>query len=351
MGFPMKKWFLFSLVMAAFLSGCSDTPAQSESGSSTTYIAMNTEMKLTVFGENSDAEQQALANAVAEINRLDALLSRHNEDSTISAINRSNGAPVNADEEVMDLLKAGVQYSKDTGGALDITVAPIMDAWNFTGEHPRVPSQEELDQLLAHVGNDRIVFGNGTVTLEQGMAIDLGGIAKGYASDRLSHVLEESDIKSAMVSLGGNVYVHGRKPDGSLWRIAVEDPNNSGSYFGILHVADQFAITSGGYQRYFEKNGTTYYHIIDPKTGDVARNGLVSVTIVCNNGTMGDALSTALFVMGYDAAVDFWKHYEIDFDMILVDDTGHIYLTEGLKDCFEPYPTEQNYEYTFLTKN
>ena len=212
---------------------------------------------------------------------------------------------------MITLLKKGVQYSKDTNGALDITVAPIMDAWNFTGAHPRVPSREELDKLLLHVGDERIAFGNGTVTLEDGMAIDLGGIAKGYASDCLSQVLNTSGIDSAMVSLGGNVYVlRHHTPDGSLWRIAVEDPNNSGSYFGILNVADKFAITSGGYQRYFEENGTTYYHIIDPKTGDVARNGLVSVTVVCDNGTMGDALSTALFVMGYDAAVEFWKNYE-----------------------------------------
>ena len=345
----MKKWFFFPLLTALLLSGCAPTAPQ-EQGSSTTYIAMNTEIKLTVFGENSEEEQQALANAVAEINRLDKLLSRHNEDSAISAINHSSGAPVEADEEVITLLKKGVQYSKDTNGALDITVAPIMDAWNFTGAHPRVPSREELDKLLLHVGDERIAFGNGTVTLEDGMAIDLGGIAKGYASDCLSQVLNTSGIDSAMVSLGGNVYVHGTKPDGSLWRIAVEDPNNSGSYFGILNVADKFAITSGGYQRYFEENGTTYYHIIDPKTGDVARNGLVSVTVVCDNGTMGDALSTALFVMGYDAAVEFWKNYETEFDMILMDDTGHVYLTEGLKDCFEPSSTEQNYEYTFLSK-
>ncbi len=115
------------------------------------------------------------------------------------------------------------------------------------------------------MGDERIVFGSGTVTLEPGMAVDLGGIAKGYASDRLAELFAADGVSSAMVSLGGNVYVRGTKRDGSLWRVAIEDPNDTAAYLGVLSLQDRFIITSGGYQRYFERDGVTYYHIIDPK--------------------------------------------------------------------------------------
>ncbi len=343
----MKKQVFLLPLLLLLLCGCQQAPQES----STQVYAMDTMMDLTVYASTSEAGEQALHAAETEIYRLDALLSRHDESSAVSAINKSNGTPVAADEEVLSLLKTSVDYFQQTNGAFDVTVAPIMDAWNFTGETPRVPSRQELDQLLTLVGSDRIVFGDGTVTLEEGMAVDLGGIAKGYASDRLAAVFEENGVDSAMVSLGGNVYARGTRPDGNPWRIAVQDPNDPSAYLGVLLLTDKYAITSGGYQRYFEQDGVTYYHIIDPKTGDVARNGLTSVTIVCDSGTMGDALSTALFVMGYDNAVSFWQSYSTDFDMILVDEAGTVYLTEGLKDCFDSSLAEHEYEYVYLTKN
>ena len=344
---PMKKQVFLLPLLLLLLCGCQQAPQES----STQVYAMDTMMDLTVYASTSEAGEQALHAAETEIYRLDALLSRHDESSAVSAINKSNGTPVAADEEVLSLLKTSVDYFQQTNGAFDVTVAPIMDAWNFTGETPRVPSRQELDQLLTLVGSDRIVFGDGTVTLEESMAVDLGGIAKGYASDRLAAVFEENGVDSAMVSLGGNVYARGTRPDGNPWRIAVQDPNDPSAYLGVLLLTDKYAITSGGYQRYFEQDGVVYYHIIDPKTGDVARSGLTSATVICTNGTMGDALSTALFVMGYDRAVEFWKTYETDFDMILVDEDGTVYLTEGLKDRFDPSAAEHDYEYVHLSKN
>ena len=343
----MKKTFLFLPLSLLLLCGCANSEAASCVQDQ--LFAMDTVMDFTIYAGSDDSAQQADDAAKAEIERLDALLSRQDENSAIAAINRSGGAPVSADSETLALLKTAVGYSTMTDGAFSVTVAPIMDAWNFTGDNPRVPSRTELDALLQDVGDERISFGDGTVTLEEGMAVDLGGIAKGYASDRLAALFEENGISSAMVSLGGNVYVRGSKPDGSPWRVAVEDPYDPGNYLGVLSLSDRFAITSGGYQRYFEQGGITYYHIIDPKTGDVARSGLSSVTIVCESGTMGDALSTALFVMGYDKAVDFWNTSGLQFDMILADDQGHIYLTEGLKDCFDASLAEHDYEYTYLT--
>ena len=339
----MKRWFfLLSVFAACLLCGCTAKPQEAQ------IFAMDTVIDIAVYGSGA---QNTLRAVREEISRLDSTLSRHDSASAVSALNRSAGSPAAVDGELYALLQTAVGYTADTDGCFDISVAPVMDAWDFTGDAPRVPSREELDALTARVGSERIRFDGGTVTLPEGMAVDLGGIAKGYASDRIAALLTERGVTSARVSLGGNVYVHGTKPDGTPWRVGVEDPNDPGAFLGVVLLADRFAITSGGYQRYFEQDGVTYYHILDPKTGNVARSGLTSVTILCGSGTMGDAFSTALFVMGLDKAVDFWKTYPVDFDMILADDSGHVYVTEGLRDSFDTSLAEHAYEYIYLTKD
>ena len=160
--------------------------------------------------------------------------------------------------------------------------------------------------------------------------MDLGGIAKGYTAQRVLSVLETAGVDSAVISLGGNVGTLGRKPDGSLWTVAVEDPAQSGEYLATLSLdGGYYAITSGAYQRYFEENGVRYHHIIDPKTGAPADTDLQSVTIVSQDGTQADALSTALFVKGFDEAVAFWRAHADAFEMVLVTDT-ELYATSGL---------------------
>lgn len=171
-----------------------------------------------------------------------------------------------------------------------------------------------------------------------GMEIDLGGIAKGYTSSRIMEIFKDYDIDSGLVNLGGNVQAYGTKTDGSNWRVAIKNPDtaddDTDDYIGILSIADKAVITSGGYERYFEQDGKTYHHIIDPSTGYPAENGLVSVTIVSDDGTLADGLSTSLFIMGKDKAVEFWKVHSDEFDAVLVADDGTIYVTEGIKDSF-----------------
>ena len=166
--------------------------------------------------------------------------------------------------------------------------------------------------------------------------IDTGGIGKGYASERVYEIMKKNGVTSAVVSLGGNVMTIGQKPDGSKWKVAIEDPFNSGGseYAGVIQLADKYAITSGGYQRYFEKNGRTYIHIMDPATGQPVENDLSSVTIISDSGTEGDALSTALYVMGLDKAIDFWKNSELDFDIILISSDKQIYISKSISSDF-----------------
>ena len=225
-----------------------------------------------------------------------------------------------------------------------------MDAWGFTGDSFRVPEQSELDTLLKKVNSDAIqMLGSpsDSVTLGEGQAIDLGGIAKGYTSDCVEAVFYDHEIENGKISLGGNVFVLGTKPDGSDWRVGIKDPRNESGLAAILSLRDAYAITSGGYERYFEENGKTYHHIIDPSTGYPADSGLLSVTVVADangpdqkwvqpgNGTMCDAFSTALFVMGEEQALDFWRNGGYDFDLVLVTEDGRVVITAGLADRFE----------------
>ena len=167
------------------------------------------------------------------------------------------------------------------------------------------------------------------------MKIDFGGIAKGYTSSRIMQIYKKCGVTSGLVSLGGNVQLLGAKPDGSAWKVAVESPDEDGNYLGILQAKDKAVITSGGYERYFEKNGKKYHHIIDPSTGYPAENGLTSVTIISDDGTLADGLSTSLFIMGKEKAEKFWKKYNDKFDVILLTDDEQLYVSEGIADDFQ----------------
>ena len=174
-----------------------------------------------------------------------------------------------------------------------------------------------------------------SIKLGKNMKIDLGGIAKGYTSSRVMQIFKDCGVTSGLVSLGGNVQALGTKTDGTDWQIAIENPDKSSDYIGVVSVKDKAVITSGGYERYFEKNGKTYHHILDPKTGYPAESGLKSVTIVSDNGTLADALSTSLFVMGKEKALDYWREHKNEFDTVLVEDNGNITITDGLKKVFK----------------
>ena len=212
-----------------------------------------------------------------------------------------------------------------------------MEAWGFPTQNFQVPSQEALDQLLPLTDAGNISYDKATKKISfgvEGMKIDLGGIAKGYTSSRIMDIYKENGISSGLVNLGGNVQALGTKTDGTKWKIAVQSPDDGDDYLGILSIQDKAVITSGGYERYFEQDGVSYHHIIDPKTGYPAESGLVSVTIVSEDGTLADGLSTSLFVMGEEKTADFWRKHKDDFDAILMSDNGTLYVTEGLENDF-----------------
>ena len=230
----------------------------------------------------------------------------------------------------------------------------MLDAWGFTKDLRRVPSSDELAALLARTGRDKIALEKTAdgylVTLSGGAQLDLGGIAKGYAADLLRAQLEKEGVTSATLDLGGDVFVMGKKSDGSDWRIAVKDPGDTESYLGIVSASDAFIVTSGVYERCFEENGVCYHHILDPKTGCPAESGLVSVTVLCKNGAWADALSTACFVLGTDKALalrDGLAAQGVAFELVFVTDDGRVLYTGGLAAAFTPNE-ESGYTYESL---
>ena len=349
----MKKRLaaLLLMIFALFLTACGEKSAESETR---TVYAMDTVMNLTVYGENAAA---ALESAEKELHTLDeAVLSRTAEGSELSALNAANGESVSygADDPLPKLIETALAISEATDGAFDPTLAPVLDAWGFTKDLRRVPSADELKELLSHTGCGKVrlerTADGWAITLLDGAQLDLGGIAKGYAADLLRAQLEKKGVTSATLDLGGDVFVMGRKTDGSDWRIAVKDPGDTESYLGIVSAADKFIVTSGVYERYFEENGVRYHHILDPKTGCPAESGLVSVTVVCKNGAWADALSTACFVLGPDGALalrDDLADQGTNFELMLVTDDGRVLYTDGLADAFTPND-ESGYTYEAL---
>ena len=307
---------------AALLPACK--PAESKVSES--VFAMDTYMQLDVYGT-----RECLEKLKTEINRLDGLLSPIDENSDIYRVNQGGTAQVSSD--AVRLVKRSLELCEQTNGNLDITVYPIVEKWGFISQNYTVPSKDELNALLKNTGYGRVKADDIKITVPVGFKLDLGAVAKGYAADRSKEILNDAGVDSALLNLGGTVLAHGKKPDGENWKVGVTDPKNTDGYMGVIECADTTVVTSGNYERYFEKNGKRYCHIIDPKTGYPADNGITSVTVISDDGTKNDALSTALFVMGVDKAKEYIKT-DGSFDCIILTEDNKAYITEGLRDSF-----------------
>jgi thiamine biosynthesis lipoprotein len=329
--------------MLAVQAACGGIQSEAAEASRQLF-AMDTFMTLTAYGTDA---QEAVDAAADEITRLDAILSTGDSESEIYQINQQGGGILS--EDTAYLVERSLSLYQETDGAFDIAIYPVMEAWGFTTDEFRVPEESELEELLTRCDAGEIQYDPESKEITfgmDGMRIDLGGIAKGYTSGRIMDIFREYGITSGLVNLGGNVQTCGTKTDGSLWRVAVQDPADSEEYIGILSVSDQAVITSGGYERYFEEDGRTYHHIIDPTTGYPAENGLISVTVISSDGTLADGLSTSLYIMGLEQAVSYWESRQDLFDMVLMTDDREIYVTEGIAEQFA-----SDYEWNRITGN
>lgn len=315
-----------AVIAALLMSGCdfSDTnePYSAE------YIAMDTLVSSTIYGENAESVSEAVKN---EVLHLEDLFSVTDEKSDIYSLNNAGGEAVEVDPETFKLLQFSLEMCEKTEGALDITLYPVVREWGFTTGDYKIPDDEALSALLKNVDYRRVSLeNNNTVTIPEAARLDLGAVAKGYAGDRVIEIMKEHNITSGLISLGGNIQALGGKPDGTDWRVGVQNPFSYG-YVCTLNIRDKAVVTSGNYERYFEEDGRRYWHIIDPSDGKPARSGIVSATIISDSGAYSDALSTAVFVMGKEKALQLQERLG-NFEMILVMENKEVYYSEGAKE-------------------
>ena len=315
-------------VSSQSLSKASDL--EKSEASESEIFALDTAITLKVYGSKRD---EVLKKLEDKINELDDMLSTGKETSEVSRLNRGGEAVLSP--TMANLVKRSLDIYKKTDGLFDITIYPLMELWGFPTKNYRVPSEKEIEEKLKLVGSDKIDFNEETRKISfknKGMEIDFGGIGKGYITDELVKILTDEKVESAIINLGGNVFGFRKKPDGSLWNIAIRDPNEPDKYMAAIRLEDSAVITSGGYERYFEENGIIYHHILDPRTGKPSESGLKSVSIISKDGTLADALSTSLFIMGEEKAIGYWKENGSNFDILLMTNDNRLLVSAGIKD-------------------
>ena len=283
------------------IGGCS-SPRDSES-LSMTGMYFDTVVTVEVWG----ADREVLDHCEELCGYYEQLFSRTIEDSEVSKINNSCGQPVTVSDETAELIRLGLEYGDISNGYFDITIASASELWDFTdNEDKTLPDPEELAEAVTHIDYRNVKVDGNTVTLsDPDTKIDLGGIAKGYIADQLKEYLKEEGVEHALINLGGNMLAVGSKYDGSPFRIGLQKPFESdGTPIAVLEIDDQSVVTSGNYERYFEKDGTIYHHILDPGTGYPIQNDLYQVSIISDNSVDGDALSTTCYALGLEKGME-----------------------------------------------
>lgn len=326
------------------LAGCGETRETQRE-----VYAMDTVMTLTAYGKQAEAGLNAAESIILS---MDAALDPELSTSTVYAINHANGASTVISGQIAKMISTAHTVYTQSEGALDLTIYPLIKRWGFIDGKYYVPTSEEIAEDLSRLCFNQLVLtnfpasGSYSVTIPSYGEMSFASVAKGCAADNAIEAMRQAGVTSGIISLGGNVQTLGLKPDGSNWNVAVQDPNNPASYLGVINVGETAVVTSGGYQRNFtDSRGTTYQHIINPSSGYPVNNTLKSVTIICDNGTLADCLSTAMFVLGQSRAINYWRTYG-GFEMVLVTDDSQIICTKGLIEEFTL--TNENYELKFV---
>lgn len=321
----MKRFLsaLAALGAATFLfSGCSAPEPLSK-----TEFFMDTVCTITLY----DTTDESLLGKTFELcKKCEALFSRTVETSDVSRINKTGDGTVEVDPETAELLKTALEYSERTGGKFDVTVGRLTSLWDFKSESPVLSAPDKIDSALRQTGYRNLSVDGNTVTVRNGVQVDLGGIAKGYIADRCAAFLKENGVERAIINLGGNVLVLGSKDGSTPWTVGIQRPfADRNEIVGSVQVSDYSVATSGVYERFFEKDGVIYHHILDPETGYPVSNGLESVTILSRSSVTADALSTSAFLLGKDRAAELVESLP-DTEAIFIDSAGQVTVTSGI---------------------
>lgn len=326
------------LTLIIILGGCiKKQEINSKEPLSRTEFLMDTVMTVKIYDNQSEKTLDKVFSRLKEIeDRMSATI----ETSDVNKINENAGIkPITVNSDTYFVIKEAKNYAELSNGAYDPTIGPLVDLWDIkSGEKEResIPTLEEIEEKKALINyKDLELLDNNQVFLNRkNMKINLGGIVKGYAADEVRKILTENKVNAAIIDLGGNVFAHGIKADGSNWKIGVQNPlEYTGGYLGILQLKNKSIVTSGNYERFFIYNENRYHHILDAKTGYPSENELMGVTIVSDRSIDGDALSTTLFVLGLDDGMELISTIE-GAEAVFITKDKSIYMTPGLKDMF-----------------
>jgi thiamine biosynthesis lipoprotein len=298
-----------------------------------TLKLMGSRFDITVVAKDSVLANNYIDIAVAEIERIEKLISSWDENSQTSKINRFAGIKaVKVDAELFNLIERSIGISKLTDGAFDISYAAMDNIWHFDGSMTQMPSEDEILNSVARVGYENILLDkdSSTVFLKvKGMKIGFGGIGKGYAADKAKELLISKGVPSGIINASGDMNTWGKQPNGSPWSVAITNPLNKDKAFAILPITDGAVVTSGNYEKYVFFNGKRYTHIIDPRTG-YPSSGIISVSVFAPKAELADALATSVFVMGKDVGLNRINQMP-KVECIIIDEEGNIAISDNIK--------------------
>ncbi len=327
---------LILLLVFSFIAGSGCTSGEVEPRQETRFL-MDTTVTVSIFDQipAEDAEQ-ALTAVFAEMERIESLLSVHEPHSDVARINREAGKMVAVAPETFQVVTTALEFSRFSGGAFDITIGPLRDYWKEVEEqHRELPEPAEVASLQELVDYRQVELDTelpGVRLVQEDMALDLGGVAKGYAVDRGAEVLRKHGLESAMVDAGGDIAVVGYRPGGEDYRIGVQHPRQEGAVMAVLEISDTMVMTSGDYQRYIELEGQRFHHIIDPNTGYPARSGVISATVVGDRALEVDMMATALVVLGWERGQELLLEQDHLQGLLLGEDQDR-WVSPGLEDA------------------
>jgi len=294
---------------------------------------MGNRFEITVVGDDHLWADQRIADAVEEIKRIEKLFTTFDESSQTNLINRNAGiAPVKVDREMYDLIERSKKISALTQGAFDITYGSIdKRLWNFDKTMTSLPDPQTAKQLVRLINYRNVILDekNCSVFLkEKGMRIGFGGIGKGYAAEKAKSLLQQKGVKNCIINAAGDLTAWGHQPNGKPWTIGIADPNTTKQAFSFLEITNTSIATSGNYEKFILIDGKKYSHTIDPKTGLPVR-GIKSVTIICPNAEIADAMATPVMIMGIKTGLDMLNQMK-GVAGIIIDDNDKIYTTKNI---------------------
>ena len=331
----MKRfWTAIGLSLSLFVGGCG---AETQTPVKDTRLLLDTAIEITAYGKDA---KKGIAAAFDEYERIQKIADRFQPDSDISRVNAAaGGAPVKVDPLLIDMVAAVEAQPQPVRALVKMTIGPVADVWQIKDTADwRPPAETAVQAALAFMDEEALEVDRQASTLrlaKTGMSLDVGAVAKGYATDRAVAALRAAGVKHALINAGGNVHAVGAKPDGSPWRVGLQHPREKSKLSGVFALADGESLqTSGDYQRFVIYEGKRYAHIFDPRTGAPSDTGLSSATIVCKSSTLGDILSTAVYVAGLTAGQNLLQQYYPDSGSVLIPIDGQTISSDNIKERF-----------------